>query len=178
MMKSLPGSLVFAGMISNDPNPPIATNYMASDSVSQPWASIVFHCPIIPVGLTSPPRLLCAKLSPATVAVTVSPTPIPSVASSLAATVPVTVSPTPTPSVASSLAPVYSVPYNSYEKQFKSTFLPSESSGASGSFALSIDRDGKRFYQWSLNLTNFVSLIPGCSNSIIQANGLKCKCLS
>jgi hypothetical protein len=59
------GTLIFTGSINDDPNPPLAVNYLNADSVSTVWTSIVFHCPIVnkTAGFKDP-TILCAKMKP------------------------------------------------------------------------------------------------------------------
>lgn len=59
LLPSSSSSLMFSGSASNDPNPPLPRYYQASDRISLPWASVVFHCPV-----AGNPRILCAQLIP------------------------------------------------------------------------------------------------------------------
>ncbi len=61
---------------------------------------------------------------------------------------------------------------------YTSTFIPSETDGAFGSFNMTISEDGFGSYAWNLDLNSFE--IPseieegGCTKEFIANNGLKC----
>ena len=166
-MKPMSSShLLFKNSINDDPNPPIAANYMSSDSISQAWSSVVFHCP---VGNPAA-RLFCAKLSPIGT-VTYSPSVSPTISpSSIPTTVVATKAPTSTPTIAPSTAVVS--PSGNVLGNFKASIVSGNASGAVGYFAMSVNADGKGSYKFSINLNNFTSKL--CSAAVL-ATGLKCK---
>lgn len=168
--------------------PPYLANYMTTIKNSIMWSSIVFHC------ASTDARILCAKLSTSdtsacsgafgnftsspTVSPRVSPTVSPSQLSSSSPSVSPTVSPSSSvavPTVSPSSSPSNpssrptTVPTISSTSQYCATFQSSQSSGASGYFAMEIS-NGVAKYSYSVDLRNF-SLSSSCSG--ISTTGLK-----